>query len=167
MLGPNFRFEKTQANLVGPVCLLLIFSGLFFDAPTQGAEPAHLLRDFDRIGLVIKTSAGPCVFIDTYVATNEVSRAQGLMYIENLGEFEGMLFIYRRSAEISMWMKNTLVALDMLFVREDQTIVRIVTDTVPLSTETIFSQEPVTTVLELNAGSARRWGIQVGDRILR
>ena len=167
MLGPNPRFRKTRANLVGPVCLLLIFAGLFFDTRTQGAEPAHLLRDFDRTGLVIKTSTGPCVFIDTYVATNEVSRAQGLMYIENLGEFEGMLFIHRRPAEISMWMKNTLIPLDMLFVREDQTIARIVTDTVPLSTETIFSREPVTTVLELNAGSAQRWGIQVGDRVLR
>lgn len=167
MLGTNLRFEKTRANLVSAAGLLLIFSSLFFDTRTQAAEPSHLLRDFDRMGLVIKTSTGPCVFINTYVATNEASRAQGLMYIENLGEFEGMLFIYGRPAKISMWMKNTLIALDMLFVRENQTIARIVTDTVPLSTEIIFSREPVTTVLELNAGSAQRWGIQVGDRILR
>ncbi len=89
------------------------------------------------------------------------------MYIESLGEFEGMLFIYHQPAEISMWMKNTLIPLDMFFVREDQTIARIVTETVPLSTEIIFSREPVTTVLELNAGSAQRWNIKVGDRLLR
>lgn len=167
MLETNLRFQKTRTSLVGAECLLLIFFGLFFNTGTQAAKPSHLLRDFDRVGLVIKSSTGPCIFINSYVATNKVSRAQGLMYIENLDEFEGMLFIYSRPAKISMWMKNTLIALDMLFIREDQTIARIVTDTVPLSTETIFSREPVTTVLELNAGSAQRWGIQVGDRILR
>lgn len=165
VLGPNPRIGKQRAKLVGPACLLLIFAGLFFDA--KAAEPAHLLRDFGRVGVLIETSNGPCVFIDAYVATDGATRAQGLMYIESLGEFEGMLFIHRRPAEISMWMKNTLIALDMLFVRDDQTIARIVTDTVPLSTDIISSREAVTAVLELNAGSAQRWGIQIGDRVQR
>ena len=119
------------------------------------------------MGVLIETSNGPCVFIDAYVANNRAAKAQGLMYVESLGEFEGMLFIHSRPAEISMWMKNTLIPLDMLFVRDDQTIATIVTDTVPLSTDTIVSREPVTTVLELNAGSAERWGIRVGDRVLK
>ncbi len=165
VLEPNSRVRKTRAKLVAPVILLVIIAGLFFES--KGAEPAHLLRDFGRMGVLIETSNGPCVFIDAYVAINGATRAQGLMYIESLGEFEGMLFIHRRPAKISMWMKNTLISLDMLFVRDDQTIATIVTDTVPLSTDTIFSREPVTTVLELNAGSAQRWGIQVGDRVLK
>lgn len=159
------QVKKIRAKLVGPVCLLVIFAGLFFES--KGAEPAHLLQDFGRMGVLVETSNGPCVFIDAYVATDRAAKAQGLMYIESLGEFEGMLFIHSRPAKISMWMKNTLIPLDMLFVRDDQTIATIVTDTVPLSTDTIFSREPVTTVLELNAGSAQRWGIQVGDRVLK
>ena len=165
MLELNPQVRKTRAKLVGPVCLLVIFAGLFFES--KGAEPAHLLQDFGRMGVLIETSNGPCVFIDAYVATDRAAKAQGLMYIESLGEFEGMLFIHSRPAKISMWMKNTLIPLDMLFVRDDQTIATIVIDTVPLSTDTIFSREPVTTVLELNAGSAQRWGIQVGDRVLK
>ena len=165
VLEPNSRVRKTRAKLVGPVILLVIIAGLFFES--KGAEPAHLLRNFGRMGVLIETSNGPCVFIDAYVANNRAAKAQGLMYIESLGEFEGMLFIHRRPAEISMWMKNTLIPLDMLFIRDDQTIATIVTDTVPLSTDTIVSREPVTTVLELNAGSAERWGIQVGDRVLK
>ena len=165
VLELNPQVRKTRAKLVGAVCLLVIFASLFFES--KGAEPAHLLQDFRRMGVLIETSNGPCVFIDAYVATDRAAKAQGLMYIESLGEFEGMLFIHSRPAKISMWMKNTLIPLDMLFVRDDQTIATIVTDTVPLSTDTIFSREPVTTVLELNAGSAQRWGIQVGDRVLK
>ena len=165
VLEPNPHVRKSRAKLVNPVCLLVIIVGLFFES--QGAEPAHLLQNFGRMGVLIETSNGPCVFIDAYVATTRAAKAQGLMYIESLGEFEGMLFIHSRPAKSSMWMKNTLVPLDMLFVRGDQTIATIVTDTVPLSTDAIFSSEPVTTVLELNAGSAQRWGIQVGDRVLK
>jgi len=165
VLEPNSRGRRTRAKLVGPVCLLIISAGLFIES--KGAEPAHLLRDFGQMGVLIETSNGPCVFIDAYVANNRAAKAQGLMYVESPGQFEGMLFIHSRPAKNSMWIKNTLIPLDMLFVRDDQTIAKIVTDTVPLSTDTIVSREPVTTVLELNAGSAERWGIQVGDRVLK
>jgi uncharacterized protein len=66
---------------------------------------------------------------------------------------------------VSMWMKNTYISLDMLFIRPDGTIARIAANTEPLSTRTVSSGEPVLSVLELNAGSAARLGIRPGDRV--
>ncbi len=65
-----------------------------------------------------------------------------------------------------MWMKNTLISLDMLFIRGNQRIASIAENTTPLSTDTIYSGEPVQIVLELNAGSAQRWNISPEDWIL-
>ena len=81
------------------------------------------------------------------------------MFIEELGTYEGMVFLYRQPADIAMWMKNTLISLDMLFIRGNQRIASIAENTTPLSTDTIYSGEPVQIVLELNAGSAQRWNI--------
>ena len=77
----------------------------------------------------------------------------------------GMKVDFERVEPVSMWMQNTYLSLDMLFVRPDGTIVRIAANTEPLSTRTIPSGEPVLAVLELNAGTAARLGIRAGDRI--
>jgi uncharacterized membrane protein (UPF0127 family) len=76
------------------------------------------------------------------------------------------VFLYRQPADIAMWMKNTLISLDMLFIRGNQRIASIAENTTPLSTETIYSGEPVQIVLELNAGSVKRWNISPEDWIL-
>ena len=88
------------------------------------------------------------------------------MHVRDVPDGWGMLFVYEREQEISMWMKNTHVSLDMLFIRADGTVASIATDTKPLSLKSIHSGEPVTRVLELKAGTARRWGIKPGDRLL-
>ena len=130
--------------------------------PAVGLEPAHLVADFER-GLVLLETQGPrCLLIDTYFASTARQRAQGLMFVESLGEFEGMYFGYASAVELNMWMKNTLVPLDMLFVREDGTVGRIARDTQPLSTDRIASGGAVVGVLELNAGFARRWRVTPG-----
>ena len=76
------------------------------------------------------------------------------------------LFIYRISAVQRMWMKNTLIPLDMLFIAGDGRIVRIAERTVPRSLETISSGVPVTAVLEVNGGTVSRLKISVGDRVV-
>jgi uncharacterized protein len=78
---------------------------------------------------------------------------------------QGMLFDFGHIEPVSMWMQNTYLPLDMLFIRPDGTIARIAANTEPLSTRTIPSGEPVLAVLELNAGTAARLGIRPGDRI--
>ena len=99
------------------------------------------------------------------VMREEADRAQGLMYRRSLAPDRGMLFDFGRVEPVSMWMKNTYLSLDMLFIRPDGTIARIAADTEPLSTWTISSGEPVNGVLELPAGTAARLGIKSGDRV--
>ncbi len=91
---------------------------------------------------------------------NEADRARGLMFRRSMAADHGMLFDFERVEPVAMWMKNTYLPLDMLFLRADGTVARIAADTEPLSTRTIPSGEPVLGVLELNAGTAARLGLR-------
>ena len=88
------------------------------------------------------------------------------MYRRSLADDAGMLFVYGSEGMVSMWMRNTFIPLDMLFIAGDGRIVRIAERTVPQSLETISSGRPVIGVLEVNGGTAARLGIQPGDRVL-
>lgn len=114
--------------------------------------------------LNILTKAGP-VAVNIELAVTPAERAKGLMYRTELAPDAGMLFDFGVEQPIYMWMKNTYIPLDMLFIRSDGRIASIATDTVPLSTETISSGPPVRAVLELPAGTVRAKGIAVGDRV--
>ncbi|MGN6463721.1 MAG: DUF192 domain-containing protein [Pseudolabrys sp.] len=99
------------------------------------------------------------------IATNDEERARGLMYRKELPEGQGMLFDFKRDQEVSMWMKNTYVSLDMIFIRADGRIARIAEHTEPLSTKIVSSGGAVRGVLEVVAGTARKLGIAPGDRV--
>jgi uncharacterized membrane protein (UPF0127 family) len=114
--------------------------------------------------LTIVTASGRHEF-QVELADNDAARAQGLMYRRSLAPDRGMLFDFKRVEPISMWMQNTYVSLDMLFIRPDGTIARVATNAEPLSTRTIPSGEPVLAVLELVAGTAARLGIKPGDKV--
>lgn len=98
------------------------------------------------------------------IAETSEQRAQGLMFRRALAPGTGMLFDFKRQGEVTMWMANTYIPLDMLFIRPNGVIHRIERDTVPFSTATISSKGPVLAVLELPAGTTRRLGIGPGDR---
>ena len=102
---------------------------------------------------------------DVEVMRDDAGRTRGLMFRRSMAPNHGMLFDFERSEPVSMWMKNTYLPLDMLFIRADGTIARVAADTEPLSTAIVASPEPVLSVLELNAGTAARLGIKAGDRI--
>jgi uncharacterized protein len=114
--------------------------------------------------LTVVTASGRHDF-QVELADNDASRAQGLMYRRSLAPDRGMLFDFKRVEPISMWMQNTYVSLDMLFIRPDGTIARVATNAEPLSTRTIPSGEPVLSVLEVVAGTAARLGIKAGDKV--
>jgi uncharacterized membrane protein (UPF0127 family) len=103
--------------------------------------------------------------ISVEVADTDQERSTGLMFRQSLGDEEGMIFLYPRDEPISMWMKNTYISLDMIFVRGDGTIHRIASDTEPFSEQTISSGDTVRAVIEMKAGSARRLGIKSGDKV--
>jgi hypothetical protein len=115
--------------------------------------------------LSIATQGGQKQTFKVEVARNDADRAQGLMFRRSMPADQGMLFDFARVEPVSMWMQNTYLPLDMLFIRADGTIARIAANTEPLSTRTIPSGEPVLAVLELNAGTAAKLGIKPGDRV--
>jgi uncharacterized membrane protein (UPF0127 family) len=133
---------------------------------TLAAEPAFFLREFKQTRLIINTKDRGCVLFDVYVAQTNAQRSQGLMNIESMGRYEGMIFIYAQEAEISMWMKNTLIPLDMLFIGRDRRITHIHENAVPMSEDIIESGSAVVAVLELNGGAADSFAISPEDRII-
>jgi uncharacterized membrane protein (UPF0127 family) len=99
------------------------------------------------------------------IATTDQERQTGLMYRKELPEGRGMLFDFGREQDVAMWMKNTYVSLDMIFIRADGRILRIAENTEPMSERIISSGGPVKGVLEVVAGTARKLGIAPGDRV--
>ena len=99
------------------------------------------------------------------VVDNDADRAKGLMYRKELPEGRGMLFDFHRDQEVSFWMQNTYIPLDMIFIRGDGQILRIEENTVPLSTRMIPSRGAVRAVLEVIGGTSRKLGITPGDRV--
>jgi uncharacterized protein len=87
------------------------------------------------------------------------------MYRTSLARNTGMLFPYPEARELSMWMKNTYIPLDMIFIRADGTIHRIEAMTEPLSERVIASRGAVTAVLEIAGGAAARLGLKAGDKV--
>lgn len=132
----------------------------------DSAKPGRFLAEFQQARAIIENAELRCLVLDVYLANSPAQRAQGLMYIEQMDEMEGMLFTYPEPAIMTMWMKNTFISLDMLFILPDGKISSIEKRTRPLSTMRISSSEPVTTVLELNAGFTDRWQIEAGNRLL-
>lgn len=114
--------------------------------------------------LEIVTKNGVQVF-SVEMATTEQEKQTGLMYRKELADGKGMLFDFNPEQEISMWMKNTYVSLDMIFIRADGRILRIAENTEPLSTRIVSSQGPARAVLEVVAGTAQKYGIRPGDRV--
>ena len=99
------------------------------------------------------------------LALNPRQHAQGLMFRRRLAPNKGMMFVYKNSGAIAMWMKNTLIPLDIIFIKIGGLITRIVKRTVPMSETKILSVGPVIAVLELNAGMTDRLDIRVGDLV--
>jgi len=114
--------------------------------------------------LEIATKTGVHVFA-VEIADNDAERAKGLMYRRELPEGQGMLFDFHREQEVSFWMQNTYIPLDMVFIRSDGRILRIAENTEPLSTRLIPSGGPVRAVLEVIGGTTRKLGIAPGDRV--
>jgi uncharacterized protein len=144
---------SVTAVLSAPAVLAQASAQTSAQAATAKSEP-----------LTIVTKTGPKRF-DVEVMRDDAGRSRGLMFRRHMAADHGMLFDFERDEPVTMWMKNTYLPLDMVFIRSDGTVSRIAADTEPLSTAIIASGSPVLAVLELNAGTAAKLGIQSGDRI--
>lgn len=150
-------FSRLAYRPAWPLALMLLFmafSGTALSARTDYRQP-----------LIIDMNTAGCLHLRVALASDPAARQTGLMHRQYLPENAGMLFDYRHEQSVQMWMKNTLIPLDMLFIDNDGRIVRIVENTEPGSQALIDSGQPVRAVLELNAGSVKKYGIQVGHRV--
>lgn len=132
--------------------------------PRAGVPASARETEFPRSRLTIETAMGRFEFT-VELADTRARRSQGLQHRRTLAADAGMLFDYKESRPVAMWMKNTVVPLDMLFIDAQGRVAHVVENTEPSSLTPIPSGEPVRAVLELNAGTARRLGIRTGDRV--
>jgi uncharacterized protein len=132
---------------------------------TLPAAALAQLQTFPTAPLTIVTATGPHKFT-VEVATTPAQMEQGLMFRQSLAPDAGMIFDFKAPTVASMWMKNTLIPLDMLFVDAHGRIVNIHERAVPGSLEAIDAAAPVRAVIELNGGTAARLGIKPGDRVV-
>ncbi len=110
-------------------------------------------------------AGGSAYKFEVEVVTTPETRAQGLMYRKSMAANAGMLFIYPGEQAVSFWMKNTLIPLDMLFLKADGSIAHIAHNALPLDETPIDSGAAVKAVLEVNGGTAAALGIKEGDRV--
>ena len=139
---------------------MLVLLPFIAQLPAWGqAQPALPQSD-----LVIQTAQGPKRF-RVELADNDDSRSRGLMFRTQMAPDAGMLFDFKTEQMASFWMRNTLIPLDMLFIKADGTILNIHQRAIPRDESGINSLGPVRAVLELNGGAASRLGIKAGDRV--
>ena len=151
MTHPNLKFTFI-------LIMFLFLSG-------QSFTVVDLDRDLNKSSLIISTSKKTCYLLSIWVAHSIKEKARGLMYVRNMPEQSGMLFVYTESDQRSMWMKNTYIPLDIIFIKNSETISSIARNTEPLSLKNIRSTEPVNYVLEINAGMTKKMGIVPNDKV--
>ena len=138
---------------------------MFLFLSGQSFTVVDLDRDLNKSSLIVSTSKKTCYLLSIWVAHSIKEKARGLMYVRNMPEQSGMLFVYTESDQRSMWMKNTYIPLDIIFIKNSETISSIARDTEPLSLKNIRSIEPVNYVLEINAGMTKKMGIVPNDKV--
>ena len=143
---------------------IIIFAALCISAcnPNEGAARLGLLQD----SLTIITADGQKYVFDVDLSLSQEQQRQGLMNRTELPEKTGMLFWFGgEEIERSFWMRNTLIPLDLIFVRKDGTIHHIHHNAIPYDLSPIPSNGAVAAVLEINGGLSEKLGISKGDRI--
>jgi uncharacterized protein len=148
---------------------VLLGAALFCAVPLSGCAAADdtvaVARADGLVELTVSTAGGKRAFL-VEMARTGAEQARGMMFRTELAADRGMLFPYDPPQPASFWMKNTLIPLDMIFIRPDGTIARIAENTVPESLEPVPSGEPVSAVLEIAGGNAAALGIAAGDKVV-
>ncbi len=143
--------------------LVAVFGLLAWTAAASG--PAYAEESFAKNHLTIVSANGRQHRFTVEIASTQEQRTQGLQGRRQLAADAGMLFDFGRIQPVFMWMKNTYLPLDMIFIRNDGRIVNIAPETTPESLAIIESAGSVRAVLEVPAGTAARLGIKAGDRV--
>jgi uncharacterized protein len=155
--------KRIRNSATALLCAVLLWSTA---VGAESNDERQLDRMFPRSTLQIATPDARLHKIDVWVADTDARRMRGLMFVEHLADDAGMLFIYPEPQPVAIWMKNTPLSLDILFVRADGRVHRIAENATPQSTDTIPSDGSVLAVIELKAGSAARMKIRPGAQVI-
>jgi hypothetical protein len=148
--------------------MFLVAAALLVTAAAARAQngPPEDLDAFPRGKLEIADGKKVKYTFDVWLADSQRRQAQGLMFVRSLPPMRGMLFVHESPKPMSMWMKNTYIPLDMVFIDGAGHIQQIVEQTMPHSLAIISSKEPALAVLEIAGGEAKRLGLHPGQRVL-
>ena len=155
--------QRTPARVLALLCAVWLSAA----APRLPAQQLPMdLATFPRAELTVAPPkpAAPHHFT-VWVADTEARAQQGLMFVSDLPESEGMVFPLAPPRVESMWMKNTYIELDIVFIDTNKRVSKIIERAHPMSLETLSSETPVAAVLELKGGLARKLGVRVGDTV--
>ncbi|WP_299439688.1 DUF192 domain-containing protein [uncultured Rhodospira sp.] len=153
------RRRFTHLALLSALAVLCLAAG----AGTGARAAGPVAFETDRLEIV--THDGRRYGFTVELARTPAQRARGLMYRREMAADHGMLFDFGGVGPRAMWMKNTFLSLDILFLEPDGRIWRIAEDTTPMSEETIVADGPIRAALELKGGTCRLLGIEIGDRV--
>jgi uncharacterized membrane protein (UPF0127 family) len=159
---------RTPKRWFSAICLLFLMVGMA-GADTRKDPPSDskdLDQIFQRSTLQIATPDARLHRFNIWMADDEARRSRGLMFVKHLNAGDGMLFVYPQPQLIAMWMKNTFIPLDMLFVAPDGKVTHVVENTEPQSLKTIESGGAVVGVVELAAGTVARLKIAPGAQVI-
>jgi uncharacterized protein len=164
---PSIILPRSRAASLIVLALCAVASAA---ARAQGADHPADLATFPRTTLEIahhgaKGEASRKYPFEVWVADTEPRSEQGLMFVRDLPESMGMVFPLEPPRVENMWMKNTYIELDMLFIGADGRVVKIIEHAKPLSLELLSSEQPVAAVLELRGGAVQKLGLRTGDTV--
>lgn len=156
---PHLRFGR---GLFALAAAIVLAASACAAPPASAQRAAAVATTYEP--LEIATGKGR-VKLRVEVADDDAERARGLMFRKALAPDEGMLFDFKTPRPVAFWMKNTLIPLDMIFIRQDGTILSIASNTVPHDETPVPSGGPVVGVLEIAGGRAAQLGLSPGDKV--
>lgn len=154
-----------KSYLISAVIALVTPAAFAQLPPAPVGNPAHpetVIEFGEPETVIVQTEAGDIVF-DALIADSDEERQRGLMFREALADNEGMLFNYGEVQTVSMWMRNTLIPLDLIYIAPDGEILKIIANAQPHSLRSLASDFPVLGVFEVRGGLTRDTGIRPGD----
>ncbi len=143
---------------------VILFASVAFASPVRQLPEGVPIISFKQDLLMLTTALGDFP-IDIELAEYSDQHQRGLMFVQSMGQDDGMLFIFDREQPRAFWMRNTPLSLDIIYIDKDGFVVSWAPNTTPFSLQSLPSGEPAQYVLELNAGSIEHFGIEVGDQI--
>jgi uncharacterized membrane protein (UPF0127 family) len=164
----NLKFDLKRFTFFIVTCVAVIFTILRAPQNIDAKEILEFNRDLKNYNVKLQILDSDKKIVSEFmvaVADTEAKKMYGLMKLDKLPQDHGMLFSFSRSQVIAMWMKNTRIPLDMIFIDKNNEIAHIEMNTIPYSLEIVSSGKEVKKVLEINGGLTHKLGIKVGQKI--